>query len=72
MDIINKRNDVLLTVEIYSLVDNTFRVKINEKNPIKQRYEVEGSLAKEPELKRWVGSIITYLYMDMCILHCIS
>lgn len=54
MDIINKRNNVLLAVEIYSLVDNTFRVKINEKNPIKQRYEVEGSLVKEPELKRCV------------------
>ncbi len=52
MDIMNKKNNVALGVEIYSLVDNTFRLKINEKNPIRKRYEVEGALVKEPELKR--------------------
>lgn len=50
MDIVNQRNGVVLTAELYSLDDNMFRVKINEKNPLRRRYEVEGSLVGDPKL----------------------
>ena len=54
MDLLNRETNVALTVEIYSLVDNGFRLKMNEKTPIRKRYEVEGSLVKEPEMERCV------------------
>jgi alpha 1,3-glucosidase len=38
-DIKNKETDILLTLDIQVLQDNTARVRINEKNPIKPRYE---------------------------------
>ena len=52
MDMINKKTGVVFRVEIYSIVDNMFRIKINEKDPIRQRYEVQDSLVKEPELQK--------------------
>lgn len=38
-DVLNEINRVFFTLEIYPLKDNTLRLKINEKNPIKQRFE---------------------------------
>lgn len=53
MDLFNKEKDVTLTAEIYSVNDNMFRLKIDEKNPIRQRYQVEGSLVGEPKLDKY-------------------
>lgn len=52
MDLVNKDTGVVLTADIISVVDNMFRLKINEKNPIRQRYQVEGSLVGEPKLQK--------------------
>ena len=52
MDLVNKQSDVVLRAEVYALENNMFRVKINEKNSLRQRYEVEGSLVGEPNLRK--------------------
>ncbi|XP_050734554.1 neutral alpha-glucosidase AB-like [Eriocheir sinensis] len=38
-DLLNERTRVFFTLELYPLKDATLRMKINEKNPIKQRFE---------------------------------
>ena len=50
MDLVAKGEGATLLAEILALKDNMFRVKINEKNPIRPRYQVQGSLVSEPEL----------------------
>ena len=52
MDILNTRNNVLLTAEVSTLEDSMFRLKIKEKTPLRPRYEVEGALAAEPTRER--------------------
>ena len=54
MDIVNKRNGVVLKADITSLQGNMFRVRVNEKTPMRPRYEVEGVLVSEPNTERWV------------------
>ena len=49
MDVVNKKTGVVLRAELYTLSDNMIRLKINEKNPLRQRYQVEGSLVGEPK-----------------------
>lgn len=51
VDLLNERTRVYFTLEIYPLKDATLRLKINEKNPIRQRFEepyalVGGALAE--------------------------
>ena len=38
-DLLNEKTRVFFTLELYPLKDATLRIKINEKNPIKQRFE---------------------------------
>jgi alpha 1,3-glucosidase len=45
---VNLENDVLFKLELFFLRDNTFRLKLNELNPLKKRYEVEHALVGEP------------------------
>lgn len=52
MDILNTGNNVLLRAEVSTLEDSMFRLKIKEKSPLRQRYEVEGALASDPKLER--------------------
>lgn len=52
MDVVNKNVGVVLRAELYTLSDNMMRLKINEKNPLHKRYEVEGSLTGEPKLEK--------------------
>ena len=52
MEITNKEDGVTLNVEIYSIQDNMFRLKIDEKTPIRERYQVDGSLVGEPKLNK--------------------
>jgi len=49
LDVINWKTGVVLGADITSLEGNMFRVRINEKNPMRQRYEVEGVLVGEPK-----------------------
>ncbi|KAI8875614.1 glycoside hydrolase family 31 protein [Backusella circina FSU 941] len=51
-DIKNKDTDILLTLNVQVLQDNTARVRINEKTPIKPRYEEHGkyTIVNEPVL----------------------
>ena len=52
MDVVNKRNGVVLKADITSLQGNMFRVRINERNLMRPRYEVEGVLVSEPNTER--------------------
>lgn len=52
LDVINQKTGVVLGADITSLEGNMFRVRINEKNPMRQRYEVEGVLVGEPKTER--------------------
>lgn len=52
MDLVSKGAGATLLAEIFALKDNMFRVKINEKSPIRPRYEARGALVMEPELLR--------------------
>ena len=52
LDVVNRKTGVVLRVDIASLEDNMFRVRINEKSPMRQRYEVEGVLVGEPKTER--------------------
>ncbi|KAK9409746.1 neutral alpha-glucosidase C [Crotalus adamanteus] len=46
--IFNEESKVTLSVEMYEIEGNIFRLKINEVNPLKPRYEVPDVLIKEP------------------------
>jgi alpha 1,3-glucosidase len=52
VDIKNTETNILLTLDLHVLKDNTARVRINEKSPIKARYDdhVKFTLVGEPEL----------------------
>lgn len=53
MDLIpTGRSEGVLRAEFYTLEGNMFRLKVNEKDGIYPRYEVEGVLVKEPKLQR--------------------
>lgn len=52
MDLIDTRTSKLLRAEIFTLDGNMFRMKIKEKDGIRPRYEVEGSLVGDPKLQR--------------------
>ena len=52
LDVINRKTGVVLGADITSLEGNMYRVRINEKNPMRQRYEVEGVLVGEPKTER--------------------
>ena len=47
--VVNNKNGVKFKLSIIGLVDNTFRLKINEAYPLKQRFEVPLVLVSEPE-----------------------
>lgn len=44
--------NVKFIFHLYSLADNTFRMKINELSPLKPRYEVQHALQGEPNYVR--------------------
>jgi alpha 1,3-glucosidase len=52
-DLLNAANGVTFLAEIFPLRDRTVRIKVNEKNPIRERYEVKGALVGEPTRQRW-------------------
>ena len=45
-----EQSNVKFQLDIYTLEQNSLRVKINEINPIRKRYQVEHSLVGEPKL----------------------
>ncbi|XP_043930005.1 neutral alpha-glucosidase C [Protopterus annectens] len=52
--IFNADTKVFLLVEVYSIVGNVVRIKINELAPLKPRYEVPDVLVKEPLTQRLI------------------
>ncbi len=44
------KSHVKFQLDLYTLEHNSLRVKINEINPIRKRYEVEHVLVSEPKL----------------------
>lgn len=51
-EMVNYRNLAKFKFKIFALTDGTFRIKINELNPIKPRYEVQDALTGEPLLEK--------------------
>ena len=49
MDIISTESDKKLKMDITALEGDMFRIRIDEKYPLRPRYKVEGSLQREPE-----------------------
>ena len=47
-DLLNTENEVLFSAELVPLESKVTRIKIKEKNPIRERYEVKGALVAEP------------------------
>lgn len=45
-----EQSNVKFQLDIYTLEQNSLRVKINEINPIRKRFQVEQSLVAEPKL----------------------
>ncbi|XP_012277240.1 neutral alpha-glucosidase AB [Orussus abietinus] len=52
VDLFNKDTGVTYVVQLSALQDNTFRLHINEKNPLHPRYEVEYALQGQPRLTK--------------------
>lgn len=48
LDVVNKETKHEFILKLTALVDNTFRVTIDEKTPLRPRYRVEHALQKEP------------------------
>lgn len=49
MEVTSTENDKRLKMDLTALEGNMFRLRIDEKNPLRPRYRVEGSLQREPE-----------------------
>ena len=49
MEVVSTANEKRLKMDITALEGNMFRVRIDEKDPLRPRYTVEGSLQREPE-----------------------
>ncbi|RMX38788.1 hypothetical protein pdam_00017684 [Pocillopora damicornis] len=49
VNILNKKSNVLLGLKLQTLEKNTVRFRINERNPIRPRYEVKDVLIQEPK-----------------------
>jgi len=45
-----EKSYVKFRLDIFTLEHNSLRVKINERNPLRKRYEVEHTLVGEPKL----------------------
>lgn len=48
----NRDTDVLYVLQLTALKDNTFRLHVNEKNPLHPRYEVEYVLQGPPQVSK--------------------
>jgi hypothetical protein len=42
--VLNSKNSILFTMDIYLLKENRLRFRLNELNPLKKRYEVEDTI----------------------------
>ena len=49
MEITSTQSEKRLKADITALEGNMFHIRIDEKNPLRPRYKVEGSLPREPE-----------------------
>lgn len=52
MDLYNKDTGVEYFLQMTALKGDTFRLHINEKNPLNERYEVKGALKGPPETRK--------------------
>lgn len=58
VQVLNKMNNVKLHLELYALEENMARLKINELEPIKPRYEIpKGDVVTEPIFGRLVLAV---------------
>lgn len=72
-DVLNQENGVLFNVELTPVRDNTARIRMREKSPMRPRYEVEGALVDEPEKERYVATafaVVTWWGVACCVHGC--
>ena len=53
MDMVNKQNNVWFTTKIFALEDDTARLQINEKSPLRPRYEAKDILVGDPKAEKY-------------------
>ena len=51
--VLNTKNSILFTMDLYLLKDNRFRFRLNELNPLKKRYEVEDIIIDDLQQERF-------------------
>jgi alpha 1,3-glucosidase len=53
VQLVNRKNNIRLLLQVSAVKDNSARVKINEMDPIKKRYEIPvgDALVGEPKLQ---------------------
>ena len=58
LDLLNVKNNKYLTLELSGLEGNMARLRIDEKEPVKARYEppIGDVLTQEPKLARWADT----------------
>lgn len=54
VDLFNKDTKVFYILKLTALKDSTFRLYINEKNPLHQRYEPEYALQDQPQTSKLI------------------
>ena len=62
--LVNTKNNVLFTLDLFLLKENRFRFRVNELNPLRKRYEVEGVVidSLEQEKSWFLISYFTYTF----------
>lgn len=51
--VLNTKNSILFTMDIYLLKENRFRFRLNELNPLKKRYEVEDVIVDDLQQEKY-------------------
>ena len=56
LDVLDKKSNVKFILKIFGLKDNTFRIRLSEAAPLRERYEppLGDVLLQEPEGEEWV------------------
>lgn len=55
LNVINSANNHLFLLKVVALESGTFRVQIDEKNPLKTRYRIQDALQAEPTVTKYLA-----------------
>lgn len=66
-DLLNTRTNVKLKLHFYALANDTARLKIDEAEPLRQRYEVKESLLEDLKYDRFVKLLWFHFFADIML-----